>query len=379
MLWARAVQQQCRRGARLGLAAVSLSSSSSPSSPSQVFQGPFSPVLQLQGHDPLQSPGDDDHQQQHHHHHRVSAFRVLDESGRPVLNEAAPASRLAQAAWTKAHHLLDNRALLERIYGVMCQLNAMDGIFYEAQRQGRLSFYMTSLGEEAATVASAAALLPTDVMFAQYRETGALLWRGEAMVDLARQCVGSDWTRGKGRQMPVHYGSRENNFVTISSPLTTQMPQAAGAAYALALRKQGVGPAASAAAAGGEGRAALGSGDGSGVVACYFGDGAASEGDFHAALNFAATMGKGGEGEMKKKHERSIDRSIDRSNALSHAPAGCPLLLLCRNNGYAISTPSNEQFHGDGIVTRALGYGMPGLRCDGNDALAVYVATQIAR
>lgn len=122
----------------------------------------------------------------------------------------------------------------------------------------------------------------------------------------------------------VHYGSRALNFQTISSPLGTQIPQAAGAAYAFKR----------------EGR--------KNVVMCYFGEGAASEGDFHAALNMAATL-------------------------------KCPVIFFCRNNGYAISTPVSEQYKGDGIAVRGLAYGIPSIRVDGNDLFAVHDATKAAR
>lgn len=191
-------------------------------------------------------------------------------------------------------------------------------------KQGRFSFYMTSTGEEATSVASAAALEMEDIVFTQYREQGVLLWRGFTPLDMADQCFGNARDVGKGRQMPVHYGSRKFNFHTVSSPLATQLPQAAGAAYAAKL----------------QGREA--------VVACYFGEGAASEGDFHAALNFAATLGS-------------------------------PVIFICRNNGWAISTPASEQYRGDGIAARGPSYGIPTVRVDGGDALAVHEATKEAR
>jgi 2-oxoisovalerate dehydrogenase E1 component alpha subunit len=183
---------------------------------------------------------------------------------------------------------------------------------------------MTNSGEEACQVASAAALKPTDEIFAQYREAGVLLQRGFSLEEILAQCFSSYKDHGKGRQMPVHYGSKKLHFQTISSPLATQIPQAAGAAYAVKLRGEG------------------------GVVMCYFGDGAASEGDFHAALNFAATL-------------------------------ECPVIFFCRNNGYAISTPTHDQYRGDGIVSRGLGYGMHSVRVDGNDLLAVLQCTREAR
>lgn len=86
-------------------------------------------------------------------------------------------------------------------------------------RQGRISFYMTNYGEEGIHVGSAAALSPSDLVFAQYREVGVLLYRGMTVTELVNQCYGNHEDPGKGRQMPVHYGSKQRNIVTISSPL----------------------------------------------------------------------------------------------------------------------------------------------------------------
>jgi 2-oxoisovalerate dehydrogenase E1 component alpha subunit len=184
---------------------------------------------------------------------------------------------------------------------------------------------MQAAGEEGAVVGSAAALEPQDTIFAQYRESGALLWRGFTVQQAADQCFSNSMDLGKGRQMPVHYGTKELNFQTVSSPLTTQLPQAAGAAYAMKLTPGN-----------------------NAIALCYFGEGAASEGDFHAALNFAATTES-------------------------------PVVFFCRNNGYAISTPVKDQYRGDGIISRAAGYGMKAIRVDGNDIFAVHMATKEAR
>lgn len=147
----------------------------------------------------------------------------------------------------------------------MLTVSVMDEVLYEAQRQGRISFYMTNTGEEAIQVGSAAALEPDDPVYAQYREVGVLVWRGLPVASLMNQCYSNCLDPGRGRQMPVHHGSAPHHFQTISSPLATQIPQAAGSAYALKMR--------------GAPR----------IVICYFGEGAASEGDFHAGLNIAAT------------------------------------------------------------------------------------------
>ncbi|KAJ2356718.1 hypothetical protein IWW50_002789 [Coemansia erecta] len=210
-----------------------------------------------------------------------------------------------------------------QIYKNMLTLNAMDQVLYEAQRQGRISFYMTSFGEEA-LIGSAAALDPKDMVFGQYREAGVLLQRGFTLTQFMNQCYSNERDLGKGRQMPIHYGTKELCFQTISSPLATQIPQAAGAAYAM--RRE----------------------SGKLCTICYFGEGAASEGDFHAGLNMAATL-------------------------------GCPVIFYCRNNGYAISTPSIEQYRGDGIASRGIGYGIDTIRVDGNDIWAIYAATKAAR
>lgn len=214
---------------------------------------------------------------------------------------------------------------VSKMFRDMVLLSTMDKILYESQRQGRISFYMTNFGEEASHIGSAAALDMEDLIYGQYREAGVLVWRGFTIEQFVDQCYGNCDDEGKGRQMPVHYGSKKLNFVTISSPLATQIPQAAGAAYAF---KQ--------------------TSDNKRVVIVYFGEGAASEGDAHAAFNFAATL-------------------------------GCPVIFFCRNNGFAISTSAAEQYKGDGIAGRAAGYGMATIRVDGTDLFAVYNATKMAK
>ncbi|CAG8776500.1 27039_t:CDS:2 [Gigaspora margarita] len=177
-----------------------------------------------------------------------------------------------------------------KIYKDMITLNIMDFILYEAQRQGRISFYMTNYGEEA-YIGSAAALDSQDVIYGQYRESGVLLYRGFTLDNFMNQCYSNENDIGKGRQMPIHYGSKELNFQTISSPVATQLPQASGAAYAL--KRSGK----------------------KNCIMCYFGEGAASE----------------------------------------------------------------EQYKGDGIASRGIGYGIDTIRVDGNDVWAVYNATKAAR
>jgi 2-oxoisovalerate dehydrogenase E1 component alpha subunit len=217
-----------------------------------------------------------------------------------------------------------NEQLATKILHTMQYVRLLDERMVAAQRQGRISFYLACTGEEASTVASAAALEPQDMIMSQYREQGALAYRGFSSKEFMDQMFSNQNELNKGRQMPIHYGSKALNFMTISSPLGTQIPQASGYAY-------------------GQKMACLDA-----VTICYFGEGAASEGDFHAGLNMAAVL-------------------------------NCPAIFFCRNNGYAISTPSEEQFAGDGIASRGIGYGVRTIRVDGNDVLAVYAATQQAR
>ncbi|PWN23197.1 hypothetical protein BCV69DRAFT_310673 [Microstroma glucosiphilum] len=244
----------------------------------------------------------------------IPTFRLLDGKGRAVSKEAE----------ARVEELSKEEAL--QIYRYMMLLPQLDQVLYSAQRQGRISFWMTSYGEEAAVIGTAAALSSVDEVYSQYRELGLLLYRGLPLDQLLAQVFGTHMDKGKARQMPTHIGSSEHHFHTISSPLSTQIPQAAGSAYALK-------------------RTPGREGD---VVACWFGEGASSEGDFHAGLNIASTL-------------------------------HCPVLWLARNNGFAISTPATEQYRGDGIASRGPGYGTLTIRVDGNDVLAVKVAVAEAK
>ena len=217
-----------------------------------------------------------------------------------------------------------DETLARKIYDTMVFIRVLDERMIGSQRQGRISFYMSCKGEEAAIIGSAAGLSDDDMIMAQYREQGALRYRGFSLENFMNQLFSNSQDLGKGRQMPIHYGSNELNYCTISSPLATQIPQATGYAYGQKL----------------QGKEAL--------TICYFGEGASSEGDFHAGLNMAAVL-------------------------------DAPVIFFCRNNGYAISTSTDEQYAGDGIASRGVGYGMHTLRVDGNDLLAVLLATQTAR
>ncbi|KAF8843314.1 hypothetical protein BDN67DRAFT_924733 [Paxillus ammoniavirescens] len=244
---------------------------------------------------------------------QIPTYRVLDGIGIPIEDAEVP-----ELSEEFARKLYENMQLLP----------TMDNILYNVQRQGKFSFYMTSYGEEATIIGSAAALANDDEVLGQYREMGVLLWRGFGIDAAMAQCFGNQDDRsGKGRQMPMHFGSVENHFHTISSPLATQIPQAAGVGFALKRDPERRDKS----------------------VACvFFGEGAASEGDFHAGMLMASTI-----------------------------PS--PTIFIARNNGFAISTPAHEQYHGDGIAARGPGYGIDTVRVDGNDILAVFNAVKEAR
>jgi 2-oxoisovalerate dehydrogenase E1 component alpha subunit len=217
-----------------------------------------------------------------------------------------------------------NQKLAQKIYRDMVYTRTLDERMVSAQRQGRLSFYITCTGEEASVAGTIAAFNDDDMVMGQYREHLALRFRGFTTEQFMSQLFSNIDDLGKGRQMPAHYGSRDLHFMTIRSPLATQIPQAAGYAYGQKLAGNNA------------------------CTLCYFGDGAASEGDFHAGLNMAAVLKS-------------------------------PVVFVVRNNGYAISTPSSEQYAGDGIAPRGVAYGIKTIRVDGNDILAVYAAAVAAR
>lgn len=213
---------------------------------------------------------------------------------------------------------------LVRGYRTMVVTRLVDERMTTLQRQGIITFAMSSLGEEACAVASAAALEPSDWMYPQYREAGIMFWRGFTIQQYLDMMFCGATDLSLGRQMPNHYGSRALNVVTVSSPIGTKIPHAAGAAYAMKLQGE------------------------KSVAICYFGEGATSEGDFHTGVNFAA---------VRK----------------------APVIFFCRNNGYAISTPCSRQFASDGIAPKGEGYGIPAFRVDGNDFFAVHEVVSKAR
>ncbi len=207
----------------------------------------------------------------------------------------------------------------------MVRQRVLDERMLALQRQGRIGFYGAATGQEAGTIAAGHALQLRDWVHPALREGGIALHRGYPLRTYLSQIFGNrEDTSTKGRQMPCHYGSKELNFVTLSSVMATQMPQAVGTAYAMALKHEAP-----------DRPLCLGA----------IGDGATSEGDFHVALTFAGVM---------------------RPRGL-----GLPLLLYVQNNQWAISTPVEKQTAAPTLALKAHGYGLVGVRVDGNDALAV--------
>jgi 2-oxoisovalerate dehydrogenase E1 component alpha subunit len=214
---------------------------------------------------------------------------------------------------------LSTESLLEGLK-LMVQIRAYDTRLLTMQRQGRLSFYLECKGEEAVAIAAGRALKPEDLLFPAYRQQGLMLVRGATLVDMACQCIGNSHDNAKARQMPVHYSFRQGNLVSISSPVGTQTPQAVGAAMASSYRGL------------------------KNVVATWTGEGTTAQGDFHYALNFASV----------------------------YQP---PVIINIVNNQWAISTHRNLATGGASFAARGEAYGIPGIRVDGNDYLAVYAVT----
>lgn len=214
-------------------------------------------------------------------------------------------------------------ALLRKFYTEMVFNRKMEERFITLQRQGRIGFYIGLAGEEAAVLGSVAALNDDDMVFPDYRGSAAALWRGLDLQKFVDQQFGTAGDPTKGRQMPCHISDKAHHFVSISSPLATEIPQAVGTAWAYKIRKTGQ------------------------ISLAYFGDGCTSEGDFHVAMNFAGVF-------------------------------KAPCILLCRNNQWAISTSAAQQTASPTFAIKGVAYGVEGIRVDGNDIFAVYYATKMA-
>jgi len=206
----------------------------------------------------------------------------------------------------------------------MMTLRAFDARMQTAQRQGKTSFYMQHMGEEAVSCAFRQAMEPGDMNFPTYRQAGLLIAGGYPMVDMMNQIYSNEADPLKGRQLPIMYSSKEYGFFSISGNLGTQYIQAVGWAMASAIRHD------------------------TRIAAGWIGDGSTAESDFHAALVFASTY-------------------------------RAPVVLNIVNNQWAISTFQGIARGGAGtFAARGLGFGIPALRVDGNDYLAVHAVAKWA-
>src|SRR5690606_36941384 len=213
--------------------------------------------------------------------------------------------------------------LMERLKHMMV-LRAFDQRMLMAQRQGKTSFYMQHLGEEAVSCAFRRALQPGDMNFPTYRQAGLLIAGDYPLVDMMNQIYSNDADPLKGRQLPVMYSSKEHGFFSISGNLGTQFVQSVGWAMASAIKND------------------------TRIAAGWIGDGSTAESDFHAALVFASTY-------------------------------RAPVILNVVNNQWAISTFQGIARGGAGtFAARGLGFGLASLRVDGNDYLAVHAVAKWA-
>jgi 2-oxoisovalerate dehydrogenase E1 component alpha subunit len=219
--------------------------------------------------------------------------------------------------------LLSHEELLDGLRHMMT-LRAFDARMQMAQRQGKTSFYMQHMGEEAVSCAFRKALSPGDMNFPTYRQAGLLIAGGYPMLDMMCQIYSNERDPLKGRQLPVMYSSREHGFFSISGNLATQFVQAVGWAMASAMKRD------------------------TKIAVGWIGDGSTAESDFHSALVFASTY-------------------------------KAPVVLNIVNNQWAISTFQGIARGGSGtFAARGLGFGIPALRVDGNDYLAVHAVAKWA-
>ena len=239
---------------------------------------------------------------------KLEVIRVMDDEGRVVHPEREP-------------KLTGDE--LRRLFRAMTLQRVLDERMMMIQRTGGIGFYLTCTGEEAVPYGTAHALRDSDWILTAYRETGAALYRGYPLRTFMCQMFGNAEDPVKGRQMPVHHTAKKLNFVSISSPVGSQIPHAVGAAWAAKIQKK------------------------DDVVVGFFGEGATSTPTFHVSANFAAVF-------------------------------KIPVILICRNNGWAISVPRSVQTASPTFAQKAVAYGLPGVLVDGNDVLAMIHVVQEA-
>jgi 2-oxoisovalerate dehydrogenase E1 component alpha subunit len=241
-------------------------------------------------------------------HLALQLVRVLDDD------------HVARGPWDPG---LDKETLL-RALRLMVLTRAYDERMQRMQRQGKITFYMQALGEEAVSIGQGLAFEDGDMLFPAYRNQGLYIMRDTGLVDMMCQCLSNSRDMCKGRQMPIFYQNKQKNLFTISGNLATQYPHAVGWAMGAAIKGE------------------------RNIAVSWVGDGSTAEADFHYALTFAAVY-------------------------------NAPVILNVTNNQWAIST--FQGFAGGErrpFAARGLGLGMPGIRVDGNDLLAVYATAKWA-
>lgn len=207
--------------------------------------------------------------------------------------------------------------VLWRGYREMRRLRLIDARMVVLQRQGRVGFYGACTGQEATPIATGLAVEKDDWVYPALREQSVMLVRGFPLKKFIAQVFGNSGDVQKGRQMPSHQAGREVNQVSWSSCIGPQIPQAVGAAHAMKIKKE------------------------KNVAFGFTGDGATSQPDFHAAMNFAAVF-------------------------------QVPAVIVCQNNHWSISVPTARQTASKTIAVKGRAYGVPAVRVDGNDLLAMY-------
>ena len=230
-----------------------------------------------------------------------------------------PISLVGEAGDWQAPFELDLDAdALKQIYRDLVLARLLDERLGTLQRLGKTSFVAPTSGHEGAHVGVAHALKRgVDWLFPYYRDAGMVMSFGVPLAEILAQNLATRADPNKGRQMPAHPGSKEHNVFSVASAIASHIPPAVGAAISMKLRNTGQ------------------------VAVASFGDGATSEGDFHAALNFAGVQ-------------------------------GAPIVFVCENNRYAISVGYSKQTASETISAKGAAYGMPGYYVDGMDALACY-------
>ncbi len=212
---------------------------------------------------------------------------------------------------------------LREMYRQMLMVRRFNERMLLLQRQGRIGFFIESTGQEACQIGCAFPLTRSDWVYEGYRDPGICLVRGVPLKALVDQLMANADDPNKGRQMGVHWGYKDWNIVSLSSPVACRLSQAVGTAYAAKIKKDNI------------------------VCLTSFGDGATSQGEFHSAMNFAGVF-------------------------------KVPVIFFCENNQYAISLPVRRQTASENIAVKAEAYGFEGVLVDGNDVLAVYKATKAA-